>query len=139
MSSELTARNEAQELQTRPKQAVEREGTRPGSVFRPDVDIIEQGDAYVLMADLPGVDAKHVDVRLENGVLTLDATLAVHPETGWVPRYAEYRLGSYHREFQLSDGIDEAGISAAMRDGVLELRLPKAERHRPRTISIQSG
>jgi HSP20 family protein len=139
MSSELTSRNQAQELQAHPKQAVQREGTRPGSVFRPDVDIVEQADAFLLMADLPGVDADHVQVRLENGVLSLDASLAVESEPGWVPRYAEYRLGSYHREFNLSEGIDESGISASMHDGVLELRLPKAERHRPRSIAIQAG
>jgi HSP20 family protein len=137
MSSELT--NPSQELQTRPKQAVQLEGTRPGAVFRPDVDIIERGDAFLVIADLPGADAQHVEVRLDNGVLTLDAALAVEPEASWTPRHAEYRLGSYHREFHLSEGIDESGISASMRDGVLELRLPKAERHRPRSIAIQAG
>lgn len=126
-------------LEVREKQALEREGTRPGLVFRPDVDILERGDAYLIYADLPGVDEKHVQVRLENGVLSLDAELATLPDPAWNPIHSEYRFGSFHREFRLSDEIDSAGVSAAMRDGVLELRLPKTERHQPRRIEVQAG
>jgi HSP20 family protein len=127
------------ELQTREKAAVQREGTRPGLVFRPDVDIVERPEEFVVTADLPGADQQHVDVKLEDGVLAIDARLAVEPDASWTPRYAEYRLGSYHREFALSDGIDADGIEATMRDGVLELRLPKADRHRPRRVDVRAG
>ncbi len=57
------------DLRAREKQAVEGEVTRPGPVFRPDVDILERADAFVVVADLPGVDANSVDVKLEKGVL----------------------------------------------------------------------
>jgi len=77
-----------------------------------------------------------VDVRLENGVLTLEARPSVLPEQGWQPLRAEYRLGSFRREFAMGEGIDVDGISARMRDGVLEIALPKAERHRPRRIEV---
>ncbi len=131
--------NETSDLQLRDKEALEQEGTRPGAVFRPDVDILERADAYLIHADLPGVDEGHVHVRLEKGVLSLDAELATAPEAGWSPIHTEYRVGSYHRQFRLSEEVDGEKVSASMRDGVLELRLPKTERHKPRQITVQSG
>ena len=127
------------EIETREKQEVEREQTRPGIVFRPDVDIVERTDEFLVTADLPGVDEQHVDVRLEKGLLAIRADLAVVPEPEWHPIYDEYRIGSYYREFTLSDRIDVNGIKASMKDGVLELRLPKAERHQPRSIEVKAG
>ena len=127
------------DLQTQAKSALEREGTRPGPVFRPDVDIVERADEFVVTADLPGVDGDHVSVKLEDGVLAIDADLATEPSAGWTPLYTEYRPGGYHREFRLTDAVDSERIRATMRDGVLELRLPKTERHRPRQISVTAG
>src|SRR4030095_978981 len=92
------------------KQVLEREATRPGLVFRPDVDIVEQRDAFLVSADLPGVDERSVEVRLENGVLSIDAAPGESQEATWTPLYAEYRAGGYHREFSLSDAIDATGI-----------------------------
>jgi HSP20 family molecular chaperone IbpA len=118
---------------------VEREQTRPGLVFRPDVDIVERTDEFLVTADLPGVDEQHVDVRLENSVLSIRADLAVEPEPEWQPLYDEFRVGSYYREFTLSDQIDVNAIKASMKDGVLDLHLPKAEKHRPRNIDVRAG
>ena len=115
------------------------EGTRPGPVFRPDIDILERPDGFVIYADLPGVDDASVDVRLERGLLTLDARLASQPEPGWSPIHTEYRLGSYHREFRISEDIDADGVSATMRNGVLELLLPKSAERQPRAIPVQAG
>lgn len=137
MANEVT--RSSSDLEPREKQALEEEGTRPGPVFRPDVDIVERSDAYLIYADMPGVDDKHVHVRLEKGVLSLDAELATAPETSWTPLYLEYRMGGYHRQFRLSEEIDSERVSASMRDGVLELRLPKTEQHQPRQITVQAG
>lgn len=130
---------DTRELQTREKQELEGEGTRPGPVFRPDIDILERSDGYVIYADLPGVDDRSVDVRLERGTLTLDAQLATLPEEGWTPIHAEYRLGSYHREFRISEDIDASGVSATMSNGVLELHLPKSAERQPRAIPVQAA
>jgi HSP20 family protein len=130
---------DTQALQAREKQELQEESTRPGAVFRPDIDILENPDGYVVYADLPGVDDKSIDVRLDRGTLTLDARLATLPETGWNPIHAEYRIGSYHREFRISEDIDTAGVSAKMQNGVLELVLPKSENRRPRAIQVQAG
>ena len=126
-------------LQAREKQELAEESTRPGFVFRPDIDILENRDGYVIYADLPGADDKSVDVRLDRGTLTLDARLATVPESSWTPLHAEYRLGSYHREFRISEDIDPAGVAAKMQNGVLELVLPKSAERRPRAIQIQAG
>jgi HSP20 family protein len=131
--------NETPELQVRDKQALEQEGTRPVPVFRPDVDILERSDAYVVYADIPGADEDSVRVNLERGTLVLDAELATFPDTNWTPVHAEYRPGSYHREFRVSEDIEAEDVSARLKDGVLELRLPKSPKHRPRTIPIQVG
>ena len=135
----MSSENPTSEIETREKQEVEREQTRPGIVFRPDVDIVEQAGEFLVTADLPGVDEQHVDVRLEDGNLAIHADLAVEPEPGWRPIYDEYRVGSYYREFALSDRIDVNEIKASMKDGVLELHLPKAEKHRPRSIEVKAG
>ena len=127
------------ELEARPRATVEREGTRPGLVFKPDVDIVEDAAGFLLTADLPGADDSTVRVHLEDGVLTLDARSAETLPQDWRPLHREYRSGGYHREFRLGEGIDGGRIQASMKDGVLDLRLPKAEHTRPRSIPITRG
>jgi HSP20 family molecular chaperone IbpA len=127
----------SREIEAREKSEVLTEDTRPGRVFRPDVDILEHADAYVILADMPGASDEDVDVRLDKGVLTLDARIPSRDESRL--RYSEYRSGGYHREFRISEDIDPAGVTAHMRTGVLELRLPKAAEKQPRRISVQSA
>ncbi len=129
----------SRDLEPSEKRPVEREATRPEVLFRPDVDIVELEHAFVVTADLPGVDENHVDVRLEKGVLSLEGRLAEQPEAAWSPLHAEYSAGGYRREFALSEQIDPNGIEASLRDGVLELRLPKAEVHQPRSVEVRAG
>jgi HSP20 family molecular chaperone IbpA len=126
------------EIRAREKAEVLTEDTRPGLVFKPDVDILEHPDAYVILADLPGANEESVDIHLEKGVLTLDARVT-EPTRVERPRYAEYREGGYHREFRISEDIDPSGVSASMRDGVLELRLPKSAESRPRRIEVAAA
>lgn len=123
-------------MEARGKEALQQEGTRPGWVFRPDVDIVEQPDKYVVTADLPGVGEADLHVELEKGVLSIDAHPSVLPDQAWQPVHQEYRIGGYHREFNMSEAVDEEGISARMCEGVLEIHLPKSRRHQPRRISI---
>ena len=130
--------NPNNEIQAREKAEVLTEDTRPGLLFKPDVDILEHPDAFVILADLPGASEESVDIQLEKGVLTLDARMA-EASGDAEPRYAEYREGGYHREFRISDDIDAAGVSARMSDGVLELRLPKSAESRPRRIEVAAA
>lgn len=112
---------------------------RAGLLLRPDVDVSETPDAFVVTADLPGVDHEGVHIDLRDGVLSIDASVsATAPEPSWRLVHEEARTGGFHRRFHLSDRIDTAGIRAQMRDGVLTLHLPKSERHRVRRIEVSS-
>ena len=134
----MTTKNEPREIEAREKELLVTEDARSGLVFRPDVDILEEPEAFVIHADMPGASDETVDVRLEKGVLTLHARLAETPSKGR-PLYAEYRDGSYFREFRLSEDIDAANVSARMKDGVLELRLPKTAERKPRRIEVKAA
>jgi len=123
-------------MEVRGKEMLPAEGTRPGWLFRPDVDIVELPDEYLVTADLPGVGEDDLRVQLEQGVLTIDAQPSLRADDAWQPIHTEYRIGAYHREFTMSEAIDADAISARMRDGVLEIRLPKTRQARPRQIAI---
>jgi HSP20 family molecular chaperone IbpA len=127
---ELTAK-EKQEL------AAGQEKTRPGRYFMPDVDIREFPDHLELWADMPGVSDKNLHVTLENGVLTLEGTVEVGLYDGLSPLYTEYNVGNYFRQFSLHESIDSAGIKASLRNGELQLTLPKIEAAKPRKIEVQ--
>ncbi|MBN2581357.1 MAG: Hsp20/alpha crystallin family protein [Pirellulales bacterium] len=114
------------------------EHTRSGQCYRPQVDILEQGDELLLRADVPGTSADQIDVKFEDGALTLHAV--VTPRTPANGRYLlrEYGVGDFYRTFQVSEVIDAGKISAECRDGVLTLHLPKAEAVKPRKIAVKS-
>jgi HSP20 family protein len=91
-------------------------------------------DGLVVMADLPGVTSEHLDVRVDNNVLTIRAQADhTHPAQ---PTYREYELVNYFRQFELSDQVDQSKISADLKHGVLTLTLPKAEDAKPRKIAV---
>lgn len=129
-----------QDIATREKQAVEgREQTRPGRYFQPDVDICEYEHELRLWADMPGVRDKDVAVTLKDGVLTIEGHVSTDIYQKLSPLYTEYNVGNYLRQFTLNESIDESGISATMRNGVLELKLPKAEKARLRRIGVKTA
>ena len=92
-----------------------------------------------LEADLPGATERNLSVQLEDNVLSLHVRIefAVFPANGRL-MHEEYRLGDYHRSFILSDEVDRERITAELKNGVLRLFLPKAERVRTRRIEIQA-
>ena len=130
--------NETREIEARDKEVLLSEDPRTGLVYRPDVDILEEADAFVIHADMPGASEESVDVQLEKGLLTLQARLIETPAKTRT-LYAEYRDGSYYREFRLSEDIDATAVTARMKDGVLELHLPKSVARKPRRIAVQAA
>ena len=112
------------------------ERIRNVKTFIPRVDIYETKDALFLIAEMPGVDEKTVDVELEKNVLTISGRV----EDGKVKDYnlvfSEYEVGDYERTFTLSDEIDRDKIKATVKQGVLRLELPKAEKVKPKKIAI---
>ena len=121
------------------KQPVREEGTRPGPVYRPDADILERPEEYLVLVDLPGADEQSVQVRFEKDMLSIEASSVVAPDPGWTPRHVEYQPGGYAREFRIADGIEVESIRAALKNGVLELHLPKTTRRRTRTIQVATA
>jgi HSP20 family protein len=113
-------------------------GTQRAPRFMP-MDLYRAGDAYVLHADLPGVDPGSVDVAVDNGTLTIRAerTLASDDEVKqWIT--SERFAGSYLRQLSLGDGIDAEHIKADYANGVLTVTIPVAERAKPRRIEVAS-
>jgi HSP20 family protein len=125
------------ELATSKKQEVTgNELTRPGRTFVPDVDIYETPDSLWLRADMPGVDEQSIEISVNDGVLSVQGQVAVKDYENLAPIYTEYNVGNYARRFTLANTIDAERISARMKNGVLELELPKAEKAKPRRIAI---
>lgn len=113
-------------------------GSYEGRWFEPAVDIYETDEALTLVADLPGIAAEDVSTDLRDNLLTITARFK---NTGaqWKPVYEEYAEGHYVRQFRLGQQIDQAKISAVMKDGVLTLTLPKADAAKPRKIEVRVG
>lgn len=108
------------------------------TIFVPAVDIREDADSIRLEADMPGVDQDSVDVSVENGVLIIEGRGRIDAPEGCELVGQEYGLGRYRRDFELSDQVDPDGIKARMRDGVLEVTLPKHEKAKTKKIKIEA-
>jgi HSP20 family protein len=111
-----------------------------GGSWAPAVDIYEKDGNLVLKAELPGIDPKGVEIRVENNVLTLRGERKLEEE---VEKEGFHRVertyGSFSRSFTLPNMIDTEKIKAEAKDGVLKLTLPKREEAKPKQIQIQVG
>ncbi len=106
--------------------------------YMPPIDIHEGPEGLILEADLPGATEQHLNVQLEDNVLSLYAKIDSPVPEGTQLLHEEYRLGDYRRSFILSDEVDRDRITAELRNGVLRLFLPKAQCSRTRRIEIKS-
>jgi HSP20 family protein len=133
MSEKEMVRKEKQEVK-----AGMGEGLRPGPIFIPPVDIFENKEEIIVLADMPGGDGKNVDVNLKNKERTI--TGRVDPPQGEkeAALYREFHWGDYYRKFSLSNAIDQGKIAAKMDNGVLRLVLPKAEKMKPQKIKVMA-
>jgi HSP20 family protein len=130
---------QVQETEKREVAETNAERTRDRLAFVPRADIYETDDEIVVVADMPGVDENTVDIALENNVLTINGYVEMEQPEGYSLAYAEYRVGDYQRALSLSDQIDQEGIEATVKDGVLRLHLPKITEARVKTIAIKAG
>ena len=127
-----------QELQVQQKREVERdqESTSSGTSFLPVTDIFETAEALRVVLEMPGVGKNSVEVSVENNVLTIIGQIDFSNYEGLQPLYTEYNIGHYSRSFRLSNEIEQEGIKAELKDGVITLVLPKAEKAKPRRIKV---
>ncbi len=116
----------------------ERREALAGVDWAPSVDISETDKAYVLRADLPGVKKEDLKVTVENGVLTLQGERRQRSEEkGEKFHRVETSYGSFMRRFTLPDAVAEDKVDAQMKEGCLEVTVPKTAEKKPKTHSVQ--
>jgi len=130
-ANSLTERNDERNVQTR-------EETRSSEKYiTPAVNIIEDEEGLVLTADIPGAAKDRLDVNVEKGILTISAP-AQHTLPG-TSAYREFELASYYRQFSIPESLDHVKAKAEYTNGILTLRVPKAEAAKPKRVAIQVG
>lgn len=103
----------------------------------PIVDIYENENEILLYADMPGVSKEEISVNVDNGTLSLTGRRKI--ETAGAATWEEFGNVEYFRVFSVPQTIDVEGVNAELRDGVLQLHLPKSEAAKPRQIEIKMG
>lgn len=105
-------------------------------VFIVNTDIYETKTEWVILADMPGVDEKSLDLAVEKNVLTIKGTVEAPKAEGYQLIYSEFNYGDYERRFSLPEEIDTEKIEAVMKNGVLRLTIPKLEKQ-PKKITVK--
>lgn len=111
--------------------------TRPEAALLPPVDVIEDATGITLYADLPGVPRDKLSLRVEGDQLTLEGEIELAVTQGMQSTHAEVTLPRYRRAFTLSKELDATKVSAELSQGVLRVRIPKAEHAQPRRIEVR--
>ena len=105
--------------------------------WTPGVDIVENENELVLKADVPGIELKDIDIRMENGTLTIKGERKFEKEEKAASYHrVERSYGTFARTFALPDSVDAEKVGAAYKDGVLTVTLPKKEVAKPRSIKV---
>jgi HSP20 family protein len=107
------------------------------SQWTPRVDIKEEANRFVILADIPGVDPKDIDISMDKGILTIKGERRTE-KTEETERFSrvERRHGLFHRRFALPDSANPENITASGRNGVLEISIPKRPETTPRRIQV---
>ena len=111
--------------------------TRPEPALLPPVDVIEDATGITLYADLPGVNKERLNLRVEADQLTIEGEMLLPAPQGIESHHAEVTLSRYRRTFTLSKELDPDKVSAELAQGVLRVRIPKADHAQPRKVQIQ--
>ena len=105
----------------------------------PRVDVFEDAAGITLLADLPGVPKESLELKIEGDTLLIEGSIVTPTPQDLQSVYAEIRVPRYRRAFVLSRELDPKKIEANLRDGVLNLRIPKQEHAKPRRIEVRAG
>lgn len=125
---------ENKELTRKEETMPEKTAELPG--IAPLVDIYENDDEILLYADMPGVDKDKISINIDNGKLFLTGLRKIEAEGA--ANWTEFEDIEYQRTFSIPQTIDVEKVNAVMKEGVLELHLPKSEAAKPRKIEIKS-
>lgn len=113
------------------------ERTREGLVFTPLVDIYETNDDIMLSAEIPGAKEDSINITLEKDQLCIEASVNFEKPENMDLSYQEYRIGDFKRTFTLNETIDQDKIKADYKNGLLTVKLPKAEPAKPKKIAVK--
>lgn len=105
----------------------------------PPVDVFEDPTGITLYADMPGVARERLELRVEGDTLAIEGELTLAVPQGMEASHAEVQQARYRRTFTLSKELDAGKIGAELSQGVLRVRIPKAEHAQPRRITVQAG
>ena len=105
----------------------------------PAVDIFENAHAVTLLADLPGVSKDKLDIKVNDGSLTIEAESVVPVRPDITLTYADVRAPFFARWFTVSEDFDTSKIDAKLKDGVLKLTIPRRDEAKPRRIEVSVG
>jgi HSP20 family molecular chaperone IbpA len=109
------------------------------ATLMPPVNVFEDAAGITLYADLPGVPRDRLNLQVEADTLTIEGEVSLDTPEGREATLAEIGLPRYRRAFTLSKELDSEKVSAELRNGVLKLRIPKAEHAQPRRIEVKVG
>jgi HSP20 family protein len=113
-------------------------GDSEQAVWTPRVDLAESENAYLVHLDVPGMKKEDLEVNFQDGSVTVSGTRneqAIGEDANFVR--VERRFGRFYRSFDLPKTVDSSKIEAKYEDGVLSIRIPKAEESKPKTVTIK--
>ncbi len=116
-----------------------KKATEQKCVCRAPIALYENGESYIAFVELPGADEKALQVRLDKGMLTIEAPLKVELPPAVTRKYSELRLGDYRRTLYVGDQVDEEKIEASFSSGLLKLTMPKSRSAKARKIPIKTA
>jgi len=125
-------------MERRPENESSLDRSRSNAVYVPNVDVLETPEELLLVADLPGSSSSDIDVRYEDGELTLHGKVNDRQPGEARALLREYGVGHFNRVFTIDEQIDAEKISAEYARGVLTIRLPKVEAAKPKTIKVKA-
>ena len=105
-------------------------------VYVPRVDVRENAEAFIVVADLPGVDEKSVEATVQKRVLTIEGWTQLEKPHGGEELGREFGAGRFRRDFTLPDAVDPERIQARVKNGVLTVAIPKKEEVKARKIQV---
>lgn len=112
---------------------------REAPSLQPCIDVFEDNEGITLRADLPGVPKDRLSIDVDGDILRIEGEIAINAPEGAGATWAEIGVAHYRRAFTLSNELDSSGITAELRDGVLNLRIPRHSHAQPRRIEVEAA
>ena len=124
---------------TKADAGVAREAKDMDQPMRPAVDIFEDDTGITVHADMPGVSRDRLDIHVDNDSLSIEGRAEIPMPEGMEALHADIRSTRYQRSFTLSSELEGDKVEASLKDGILTLRIPRREEHKPRRIEVRAG